>query len=286
MLAAEATWQPTVWNGEEAMQSTQNRRRAIVSIERARLVALNLTSSDRNLLFAPDSRNDPAGWGGHRVWLGPQSLWAKIWPPPDAWEHRRPESYSVAGNTLRLVMRDAGAGWPRLVRTYRWEGSRLICGVEVHGGARPAQVIQIIQVPAGDIVHVEAQPDAENPQGYVRLPAGHLAVRLTGFTPPRQVTRQLNHLSIENGEEPEKLGFRPQFLVGAPREGLWITVDRISQTGRIVRDPDLGFPTQVYLGGREPFIELEQLSPLFAMKTDACFEICVDAGEPLPLPTK
>ncbi|HRH76686.1 MAG TPA: hypothetical protein PK129_04990 [Cellvibrionaceae bacterium] len=44
-------------------------------------------------------------------------------------------------------MRDAGDGWPRLTRSYGWEEGRFICGVEIHGGTRPAQIIQILQVP-------------------------------------------------------------------------------------------------------------------------------------------
>ena len=39
-------------------------------------------TSARNLMLETATRSDRMGWSGHRVWLGPQSLWA--WPPPSA----------------------------------------------------------------------------------------------------------------------------------------------------------------------------------------------------------
>jgi len=278
VFAAEASWQPTTWRGEEALQSTHGPWRAVVSIERSRLVVFGRADSAENLLYESATRDDPAGWGGHRLWLGPQVKWAKIWPPPEAWEHSRPESVTVDGGTLWLVLRDPGDGWPRLTRTYRWGGFGLICGAEFHGGTRPAQFIQIVQIPASDLGQALARPDQVAPQGYVRLPAGEVQALTTAFMPPPQVSRERDVLQLRHIGRAEKLGFRPQTLF-ALRAGVKVlSVARADLKGTVVGEPDAGFPTMVFIGGREPFIELEQLSPLFAAGGDALFEIEVTAG--------
>jgi hypothetical protein len=273
LAAADSSWQPTLWSGEKALVSEHEGWRAIVSLERGRLTHFGPAASGANLLFATATRNDPAGWGGHRLWLGPQSTWAKIWPPPDAWEHSGPESFTVENGTLRLLMPDAGDGWPRLTRTYRWQGRQLVCGAEIKGGTRPAQIIQIVQVPGATQISVEALPDASAPQGYVRLPAGQVSKLTTIFDPPPHVIRQGNALVLHYLGVTEKLGFRPQALVSRDGLAVAIRVDRGRQTGGVAGGPDQGFFTQVFLGGHEPFIELEQLTPLFSPGASATFEI-------------
>ena len=88
----KSVWQPLSWNGERAFAAESHGWRAVVSVERARLVYFGAVGAEHNLLFAPATRTGPHGWGGHRLWLGPQSLWN--WPPPAAWESSPARSVS------------------------------------------------------------------------------------------------------------------------------------------------------------------------------------------------
>ena len=268
--AAEATsdWQPITWQGEKAIASVSQGWKAIVSLERGRLMHFGPAESDTNLLFAPAMRSDPAGWGGHRVWLGPQSTWPSVWPPPAAWEHSKAESHTINGGTLRLVMPGAGGGWPRLARIYSWDGAKLACTVELSGGTRAGQIIQIFQVPPNNRVEVTPRPDALAPLGYILLPAGNVRRLTTEFTPPPHVTRRETTLLLRHLAVIQKLGFAPQALT-ADDGAHSLRVTRGPQAGKPLAEPDQGFFTQVYLGGAEPFIELEQLTPTWAPATPA-----------------
>ena len=279
--AAEKTdsWQPTVWHGERALISTAPGWKAIVSLARGRLVHFGPAAGGTNLLFATASRDNPAGWGGHRLWLGPQRSWSKIWPPPDAWEHSGAESFTITDGTLRLVLPDAGDGWPRLTRTYAWSGAQLLCGAELSGGTRSAQFIQIIQIPQAARVEVVPQPSETVPHGYVQLPAGPIARQTTNFTPPPHATIHGTGLTLRHVGRVQKLGFNPQPLT-AHEPALTLTVGRNAQHGTTAGEPDAGFSTQVYLGGDEPFIELEQLSPAFSAGTSATFVISLEGAAP------
>lgn len=273
---AVAAWHPVTWNGEKAMAADSGGMTAIVSLERGRLVHFGSLVQKRNLLFAPATRDDPAGWGGHRLWLGPQRKWAAYWPPPAAWEHAGAESFTIELGQLRLAIPDAGEGWPRLVRTYVWSGDVLICGAELTGGKRPAQIIQIVQIPMSGVVLASASPSTFAPRGYVRLPT---AVRelTTDFEPPPQVHGRGRLLELHHTGVAEKLGFVPQILLGR-EEGAMLHVGRGEPGGRFESEPDQGFFSQVFLGSHEPFIELEQLSPQFAAGESARFEITLKAA--------
>ena len=215
MPAADDGWQATRWNGEQAFSSTSQGRKAVVSIDRGRLMYFGAADRDRNLLLAPASRANRDVLGGHRPWLGPQALWG--WPPAAGWEYRAPETVTTAGGVLRLPMPDVGAGWPRLTRTYRWDGARLVCGAEISGGTRAVQIIQIFQVPPQTVVTTQAHPEENFPAGYVELPstAGPFAAK---FSPPRHVARGENTLTLRHMAEVVKLGFRPQTLAGTQDE--------------------------------------------------------------------
>ncbi|MEO6995347.1 MAG: hypothetical protein ABI273_17205, partial [Lacunisphaera sp.] len=252
-------WQPTQWQGERAMLSTSSGWKAIVSLERGRLVHFGPAGSETNLVFAPKTRDDPVGWGGDRVWLGPQAKWSKFWPPPVAWEQSGAESMSVAAGKLRLVMPEAGDGWPRLTRTYHWNGKVLVCGVELIGGTRSAQVIHIVQVAQQTLVNVTASPSKDAPLGYVQLPSTATPRFTTDFAPPPQVTAKGRALTLRQSGRVQKLGFIPQPLT-AQEGSLRFIIRRGEQHGIVASEPDAGFFTQVYLSGRESFIELEQLS--------------------------
>ncbi len=279
-LPARATdWQSITWNGEPAYASSAAGWRAVISVTRGRLMHFGPADLEYNLLLAPASRADRNLLGGHRLWLGPQSAWASIWPPPAAWEYREPESVEIAAGVLRLVMPASNDDWPRLARTYHWAGADLVCGAEFSGGTRPAQFVQILQVRPGMVVTVEARPEIGFPAGYVKLPssAGPFAAR---FAQPPHATREGNTLVLHHTGKVEKLGFRPQTLTGRI-DGYELRVGRFSQTGMTVGEPDEGFHTQVYLsGGGESFMELEQLSPLFAPRQLARFEVVLTGRAP------
>src|SRR5690606_35753234 len=117
-LASDGGWIPVRWQDENAYELRQSEWRAIVSVNRGRLVHFGPADREENLLVAVASKDTPAGWGGHRVWLGPQNAWAPFWPPPAAWEKSAAEKVTVGGNTLTLEMPPAGQGWPQLARVY------------------------------------------------------------------------------------------------------------------------------------------------------------------------
>ena len=263
-------WQATTWNGERAVVAVSSGWKAIVSLERARLVYFGRADSENNLLFAPVSKRDPAGWGGHRLWLGPQSTWSGGWPPPAAWERSEVESYSQAEGTLRLVVPVAGDGWPRVVRTYHWSGDRLTCIAELSGGTRSVQCIHILQVPPSSLIKVSALPGKISPPGYVLLPSTATPRFTAGFSPPPHVAREGDVLVLRHLKKVMKLGFVPQALI-ALEKTFALKMDRVTATNISGSEPDHGFFTQVYLGGPEPFIELEQLSPMFPSGENGSF---------------
>lgn len=270
--AAEGTWLPSVWNGERALRSTSQGLLAVVSLERGRLMHFGPADRDINLLLAPATRENRNRLGGHRLWLGPQSAWTKGWPPPEAWEYREAATVAQADGLLRLTMPATGDGWPQLTRTYHWAGASLVCGSEFSGGTKPAQFVQILQVPPAMAIAAEARPEENFPAGYVLLPStsGPFAAR---FAAPPQVTRTGDSLALQHSGSVVKLGFRPQTLTGR-LGGFELQVSRGAATGETVGEPDEGFHTQVYLSsGNEAFAELEQLSPLFAPGRPARFEM-------------
>lgn len=278
-MAAGPAWTATTWHDEPAYASSSQGWRAVVSVARARLMYFGPDDRDLNLLLAPPARDNPNRLGGHRLWLGPQTEWPAFWPPPAAWEYRAAEQATIDDGVLRLAMGDAGPGWPRLVRTYRWQGSSLVCGAEMSGGSRAVQFIHILQVPAGTLVRAEVHPADAFPTGYVRLlsSAGPFTAR---FMPPADASLAGDQLTLRHTGTVGKYGFRPQGLTGA-RSGHELVVTRGTQTGAVVDEPDAGFLSQVYLSdAREPFVEIEQLSPRFAAGQPASFEMILTGRAP------
>ena len=267
-------WLPITWLNEKALVSVSGGWKAIVSLDRGRLMYFGPAESEFNLLLAPANRDNLNIWGGHRVWLGPQSSWASGWPPPREWESSGSGSFTNEKGVLRLQMVATKDDWPRITRVYQWSETKLVCGVEATGGNRPAQIIQIFQVPAATIVSAQAHPRDKFVAGYVRLPS--MVSRFAAeFSQPAHVTRVGDELTLRHVRVIEKLGFTPQLLTG--HVGNYsLTVTRGAQTGSVVSEPDQGFFTQVYLGGEEPFIELEQLSPLFAAGQPASFAVVLE----------
>lgn len=278
--ATRATeWTATTWHGEPAYASVSAGWRAVVSVTRARLMHFGPAGSDVNLLLAPPTRANPNRLGGHRVWLGPQAEWRGGWPPPAAWEYREPAAVAAKDGALRLTMPPTGDDWPQLTRTYHWDGAALVCGAEFSGGKRPAQLVQIFQVPPAMTAEARVLPEADFPAGYVRLPstAGPFAAR---FPPPVHASLAGDTLTLRHTGAVGKFGFRPQVLLGR-LDGYELRVARGAQTGEVAGDPDEGFHTQIYLSGaHEAFVELEQLSPLFAPGKPARFEVILTGHAP------
>lgn len=272
-VAARAVeWSSTTWHDEPAWESRAAGWRAVVSASRARLMHFGPDDGEVNLLLAPPTRENRNRLGGHRLWLGPQTEWKGFWPPPAAWEYRGAESVSAADGILRLTMAPTDDAWPRLVRTYHWDGAKLVCGAEFSGGTRPAQFIQILQVPIAMAVRAKVHPAEGYPAGYVRLlsTAGPFTAR---FAPPPHASLAGDELTLRHTGTVGKYGFRPQSLIGE-LDGHELVVSRGAQTGEVVGEPDEGFHAQVYLS--EPngaFTEIEQLSPLFASGKPARFEM-------------
>ena len=135
-IGAEETWQSVRWHDEQAYELETTPWRAIVSVERGRLVHFGPARSEINFVFAPATKDAPDGWGGHRVWLGPQVTWKNIWPPPDAWEKSAPEKVASTGSRLELTLPGAGDGWPRISRVYELVDGKLACRVLVAAGGK------------------------------------------------------------------------------------------------------------------------------------------------------
>jgi hypothetical protein len=280
--AKDAIWQTTTWQQERAMGSTVDGWRAVVSLDRARLVHFGPAATGENLLFAPATREHPNGWGGHRVWLGPQANWSQGWPPPGAWEQSAAEAATATGTILELTLPPAGDGWPSFRRVYRWEHGRLVCAVHLRDdGSRDAQVIQILQMPTATRVEAQIAPSPSWPSGYMGLIAGNRRSPGALSEPPLHATVDGKTMRLRHIGVVEKLGFRPHALRGrvGPRT---VVVGRGQSAGHSLGEPDRGFFTQVYLGGHEPFVELEQLSPLYQAGREAVFEMVIQGVAEAP----
>lgn len=275
-----SAWKETTWNGERAFEAATPQWLAIVSVDRARLIYLGKRDGEHNLLFTPATRNGPAGSGGHRLWLGPQSTWSRGWPPPDAWEKSSAESIRVDGGRLELKLADAGDGWPRLTRAYRWENDGLHCEAVSSGGTRAAQFIHIVQVPPDAKVEVRSAPRPDLPAGYAQIHLGRTPSPQKKFkTPPHVFSESAGALRLRITHSAEKLGFDPQPLI-ARTAGSELRVERGVNNGVVVAAPDEGLFTQLFLGnGHDSFIELEQLSPLWKAGSAARSEIILRPQE-------
>lgn len=267
-----ADWQATTWEGEPAYASESGGWRAVVSVARARLISFGPADRAVNLLLAPATRENRNRFGGHRLWLGPQSEWKNGWPPPSAWEYVEPASVAIEAGALRLAMPATGDEWPQLTRTYHWAGASLVCGAEFSGGTRPAQFVHILQVPAATVVTAEAQPEEKFPAGYVKL-ATYAAPFAARFEPPPQVTRADRLLTLQYTGKIAKFGFRPQSLTGRI-PGYELRVSRGALKGETAGEAAAGFSTQVFFSDvSEELVELEQLSPLLTPGHPARFEM-------------
>ena len=271
-----AVWTATTWKGDRAYELTAANWRAVVSVDRGRLVHFGpVGEGAANLLFETDSREDRFSWGGHRVWLGPQSLWG--WPPPDAWDRAAAETVVVADGRLEQLMPDAGGGYPRFTRIYEPADGRLACRIAVAaGGTRAVQVMQILQTPVTTTVDLQPGPTTQWPRGYCRVGGSSGPMLRPDLPVPAIVTEIPGGVRLAYNGRSDKLGFPPQTLVanlGAHRLHLAFGESR----GPEVAAPDAGFYTQVYTGNPgSPVVELEQLSPQWAAGAAAEFSMYIE----------
>lgn len=280
--AAEAApahvWTATTWNGENACALETTVWRAVVSVERGRLVEFGLNGGATPLLFAPETRDTPLGWGGHRVWLGPQLTWPAVWPPPPQWESSAAAAVRAEGARLELDAPDAGDGWPRFTRIYELADGKLACRVRIAGGTRPVQIIQILQTPATTEASFRLhEVDETYPRGFVLLPP--LAVRKHAVAaqeiPPQMRLVGGGAARLRHTGTTGKFGFPAQTIVARNGVLVWQIAREPLQVA-VVDEPDDGFNSQIWLGGAEvPIVELEQLSPRFAAGAEAEFSIVI-----------
>lgn len=269
-------WQSTTWHGERAFELTTSRWRAIVSVERGRLVHFGPARlGATNLLFETASRSDPFSWGGHRVWLGPQSLWG--WPPPDAWERAAAEQVVLADGRLELFMPDAGDGYPRMTRIYEPDGDRLACRIAVSGGTRSVQVMQILQTPAATTTKLRPVPTENWPRGYFRVGGDEGPLMAPDLPLPESITPlEGDGVRMAYFGRSDKLAFAPQTIVASTPTGT-LSLAFGESHGEVAAAPDDGYYTQVYVGHPgAPVVEIEQFSPQWVAGAEAEFSMYID----------
>ena len=282
------TWQSFRWNGEPAWASDSGDWRAVVSVERARLIYLGPRNGDANLLYAPPLPQEYFRQrGGHIFWLGPQSEWTGkwgAWPPPAEWEQQPAASIQTDGAQLSLSHPCPDPSRPQLRRSYRWQGDTLLCEVAWSGGTGDHQAIQILQLPPR--ATVEARRLASEAPGFVRFDTNGKQ----SFEPVvlgdevTLVSEKIARFSAR--ATPAKFGFRPHTL-DARIGGYGLELGRGELHGVTLDSPDRGFETQVFLGNTTyPFVEIEQLTPRLKNRgpTQNSFTILIKPRRLTPAP--
>lgn len=275
--AAAAVWTRTEWRGEQAWVSVSGRGwTAIVSAERARLIALMPPGGGTNMLFA--DQKDEFSWGGHRFWLGPQTAWSAPWPPPSDWETSPADRIEAENATLKLAHRRTNPDYPAITRTYEWRREVLHCTAawndsRFHG-------IHILQMPPETVVRVKRAVSDRFPVGYVLLPVYKRPGVFTDREASPVVARvDGDEITLRNAKVTEKIGVPRQPIV-AELGGYRITMRRGAERGMSDKEPDMGMLTQVFLGSdRSVFTEIEQLTPMGG-SGESVSEILIEAGTP------
>ena len=250
-------WRPTTWDGESAWEASSSDWTAIVSEGRARLVSLAPVGSGENLLFAPPKAS--ISWGGHRCWLGPQSEWKAIWPPPRDWEASAAALVKAGGPILTVILPHTDTNYPPLTRSYEWRAGVLRCRLSWQDARRHA--IQILQMPQWTTIHVHRAVQPDLPLGYALLPiSGRTTLETRQEMASGAGRVEGDEVTLWHANVTEKLAFARQELT-AKLGPYQLKMRRGDDDGTTASAPDLGLLTQIYLGDwQNPFVELEQLS--------------------------
>jgi len=285
--ATSVTWEETVWQGEPAWASVQNKISAIVSVARARLIYLGKMDGSFNLLNAPvpqvhaDKGNPWPNQGGHRFWLGPQSRWA--WPPPADWEYSAAQSIRAQGAVLSLEHTHTNPGYPAVIREYAWENNRLRCTATWQDNGRPFFGIHIVAVDTPFIITARLEKTEAAPAGLVA--AQMVAPEAPIVLPHPAINVSDHHAVIRAGARTAKLGFMPQPLTIDRLQGWKLSVLPGPASVTTSESPDHGYITQVWVGDSAHAIaELEQLTPYLKGDTSGrCTStIYLEASPPAP----
>lgn len=268
--SAEPGWVRTNWRGDAGWTAANGPVLAVVIEARSRLIYLGSLDGGFNLLNAPYPKALPAAGdpspnqGGHRFWLGPQSVWK--WPPLKEWEYSPAASVAASGAVLTVVQEHIDPGYPAVVREYAWEGGRLRCTARWRDEGRPFFGIHVIPVDVPLSLAARLVRTAE-------IPAGAVAAQMVDPEPALElphpsVTVDGDVATVTSGIKTLKAGFSPQALTIARPHGWKLSVQPGPCEGVAVGTPDHGYLSQVWVGSEKfDLAELEQLSPY--LKGDA-----------------
>jgi hypothetical protein len=238
-----------------------------VDPQRGRLTFLGMAGGKNLLLYPPGPPSD-LEFGGHRVWLGPQSEWPTSWPPPKNWESRPAATVKVAAPNVLEVTSQEADNFPSITRKYSWSrGGQLVCKAswrETQSQGR--QAIHILQLAEGMTITARFKKNRLAPLGFVKLPISQRPEIQCHFKNPPHATRSRHQIHFRRKTTEEKFGLPVQPLVAANSEVV-LRLRPGKFRGVVTGYPDLGFLTQIYLGADEwPVTEIEQLSPRLAPK--------------------
>lgn len=278
-------WKEVRTTDRQVWRADCGRWRAEVEPSRGRLTFLGKIGG-KNLLLRPEGPPSDLEFGGHRVWLGPQTEWKALWPPPPEWESRRADTVKLkAGGQLEVASPENSVKVPSIRRIYRWSRPGLLeCRVVWAEEERDGrQSVNVLQLADGAIVEAKASPNPSAPNGFVQIPLSGPLAPVARFAVPAQAKVTGNRVLMRRASSEAKLGFPVQTLTARWPDA--VLVLRPGRTeGRVTGDPDSGFRSHVYLGPDEwPVMEIEQLSPkLSAWKKgrDVSFTVSIELDEP------
>ncbi|MDX2079255.1 MAG: hypothetical protein SFU53_00580 [Terrimicrobiaceae bacterium] len=233
---------------------------AEVEPTRGRLTFLGPTGG-RNFLLRPEP--DGLGFGGHRVWLGPQTEWPVFWPPPANWENKAAaRTRQTRDGTLIVDGADGGPQSPAIRREYRWiSDGALECTVSwKETTTKGRQAIQILKIDPKAEVFAERAPTKSAPLGFIQLPIAGRPATHTHFAPSDHVKIQGRSVRFRRAQAEEKFGVPSQSLIARWADAE-IHLHPRGQFGRAVGEPDGPFSSHIYLGAHDlEVVEIEQLS--------------------------
>jgi hypothetical protein len=259
-------WSRICWNDEPAWQSECRGWKAVVSVARGRLVFWG-RSGGENILYVsrkaePLNTSDPnpPSWGGHRVWLGPQSLWNSGWPPPRSWEYAPAQKVGVGEGKLSLGVAATGV-FPGWIRSYVWKEGALQNSVEWDGASRALYAFQVFALRPEVCARVNAPVSAQLPKGMALLPIWERpGVRRQFDLPLACVTRKGDVVIVNVTKQRQRIGV-PAVDIDCLSPWGNFSVRRLAEGEGIPAED--GLETQIYAGDANSFfLEVEQLSLL------------------------